>query len=83
MRPRVRDMCYQYFEISSSGAYSKISNAHSRLTFLHSSRVSLGKPACRRQYVRMALHPIKTKRTLLHYVKTSLRFSFPELYRSS
>ena len=64
---RVFVMRYRYFVIPSSRTHSKISNAHSLLTFLHSSRVSLEKPACRRQYVRMALHPFKTKRTLLHY----------------
>ena len=64
---RVFVMRYQYFVIPSSGTHSKISNAHSPLIFVHSSRVPLDKPACRRQYGRMALHPIKTKRTLLHY----------------
>ena len=67
VRVRVFVMRCQYFVISSSETNFKISNVHSPLTFVHSSRATLEKPACRRQYVRMAFHPIKVKRTLLHY----------------
>ena len=82
-------MCYQYSATSSSGTHSKIPDALSLLTVVHSSRVPLPfrlhlaitsrhKPACRRQYVRRVLHPVKTGRTLLHYVKQIFVFSFFE-----